>query len=89
MAGFKSPQQRQAFFNALKQKQAGIPKVPTGLPPAVPLAMKLPGIQTPPNPGMAPGMNKPLNSLPTNPAAVRPANPMNFLKLRRTLRPKI
>lgn len=101
MAGFKSPQQRIAFFEALKNKASGLPpatgqvmKAPMGAPNpmakqpgSIPMAAPIKPAAT--MPSMSPGINKPINSMPTNPAGIAPPAPMNFLKLRRTLKPKV
>lgn len=98
---FKSPQQRIAFFEALKNKASGLPPasgqvikpsmgVPNPMqhqPGTVPMAAPVHPAQT--LPGMSPGIAKPMGSLSANPGNVSPAAPMNFLKLRRTLKPKV
>lgn len=85
---FKNPQQRQAFFEALKNKGNGI-KNPV-LQPAktLPAAMPTPGAQSPPS--MSSAIGKPLGTgLNANPASVKPPNPMAFLKIKRALKPKV
>ena len=79
---FKSPRQRLAFFHALKQKMDGTQNH------QVPMAMPLANPQSPPSMAMQPGSDQAMKGIPANPAAVRPANPLNFLKLRKTLKPK-
>ncbi len=74
---FKSPKQRLAFFHALKQKMDGT---------QVPMAMPLPNPQSPPSLAMTP--SPAIKSIQANPGSLKPANPMNFLKLRKTLKPK-
>ena len=88
---FKSPQQRLAFFNALKQKNAGtMPHNPVQQPVHnLPLAAPVIGAQS--MPSMSSALNKPM--MPpqenANPAMAKPQAPMGFLKLRRTLKPKV
>ena len=86
---FKSPQQRLAFFSALKNKASGIPAGNPVMQPqkSLPLATPAPMAQS--MPSMSSGLNKSMNSMPANPAAIRPPAPMNFLKIRRTLKPKV
>lgn len=75
---FKSPKQRLAFFHALKNKQDG----------QMPLAMPLANPNSPPGMAMNSQIGGAIKQMPINPAAMKPANPMNFLKLRKTLKPK-
>ncbi len=77
---FKSPKQRLAFFHALKQKADGTQN------PQLPIAMPLQNPQAPPSLAMTP--SPAIKSIQANPGSLKPANPMNFLKLRKTLKPK-
>lgn len=86
---FKNNGQRAAFFEALKNKGSGQIKNPV-LQPAktLPVAMPTPGAQSPPS--MSSAIGKPPGSgLNADPATVKPPNPMQFLKIRRALKPKV
>lgn len=82
---FRSPQQRLAFFHALKQKQMQ-GQLPNGQQPGMPAAPpigvlpKMPAMQQP-------GMAQAMPQVP-QPQMIHPPAPLNFQKLKRLMKPK-